>query len=158
MCNLSADTVSELAAKHSNIIGLKDSIDSISHTRDIINKVKAVHKEFLVFSGLDEYLLMNLLNGGSGVVGDLSNFVPEILVACHQAYMARDYDQVKKLYTSVSSLSELYSISELLIPVLKQAVACKIKEINPICRQPMGSLESDKALYVRKLLETNNVI
>ncbi|MDI5829427.1 dihydrodipicolinate synthase family protein, partial [Salmonella enterica subsp. enterica serovar Kentucky] len=49
---------------HPNIIGIKDTVDNISHIREIINNVRPVRPDFVIFSGYDEYMM-----GGAVVSG-----------------------------------------------------------------------------------------
>lgn len=62
---------------------MKDTVDNISHTRAIIQTVKPVRPDFRVYSGYDEYFLSNLLAGGDGVIGGISNFS----LTCFVGYM-----------------------------------------------------------------------
>jgi len=54
--NLSTTLVYKLAQDYKNIVGIKDTVDNISHTRKLIQQFKNVNSEFYIYSGLDEYL------------------------------------------------------------------------------------------------------
>ena len=49
--DLTPELVASLAAKHPNICGIKDTVDTISHTRKVIRAARAVNPDFTVFSG-----------------------------------------------------------------------------------------------------------
>ncbi|MFW6267483.1 MAG: dihydrodipicolinate synthase family protein, partial [Halanaerobium sp.] len=96
--SLSAEVVYELAQKHKNIVGIKDTLDSISHTRELIEKVKnRLERDFAVFSGFDEYFLPNLLNGGNGLIGGLSNVVPGLFADFYSSYLNADFKKLKEI-------------------------------------------------------------
>ncbi|MGK2888757.1 MAG: dihydrodipicolinate synthase family protein [Candidatus Malihini olakiniferum] len=48
---ISADMLSRLAQKLSSIIAIKDTINNISHIRELINQVKPHRSDFLIFAG-----------------------------------------------------------------------------------------------------------
>src|SRR5476649_1130587 len=75
--DLSIELVKRLAQDCPNIVGIKDTVDCMSHIRLLILEVKAVRPDFLVFCGFDEYMLDTLLLGGDGVIPATSNFAPE---------------------------------------------------------------------------------
>jgi dihydrodipicolinate synthase/N-acetylneuraminate lyase len=50
------------------LAGIKNTIDSQTHIRDIVFRVKAKHPDFSVLAGLDEYLLGTLAVGGDGLM------------------------------------------------------------------------------------------
>ncbi|MFD1905338.1 dihydrodipicolinate synthase family protein [Paenibacillus rhizoplanae] len=56
--------VARLAAHYPNVAGIKDTVDQLSHIRQMIMQVKAVSPDFSVFCGFDEYLLPTLAAGG----------------------------------------------------------------------------------------------
>jgi 4-hydroxy-tetrahydrodipicolinate synthase len=66
--DLTPDIVKRLALQNENIVGIKDTIDSVGHLRAMINTVKAVRPDFSVFCGFDDHLLNNLLLGGDGAI------------------------------------------------------------------------------------------
>lgn len=53
--DLTPELVADLAAENQNIIGIKDTVDTISHTRKVIAAVRKVNPSFSVLSGFDEY-------------------------------------------------------------------------------------------------------
>ena len=80
--DLTPELVASLAAKYPNICGIKDTVDTISHTRKVIRAARAVNPEFTVFSGFDEYYLVNRVSGGNGVLCGLTNVAPRLLPRC----------------------------------------------------------------------------
>ncbi len=89
--DLTPELVASLAAKHPNICGIKDTVDTISHTRKVVRAARAVNPDFTVFSGFDEYYLVNRVSGGNGVLCGLTNVEPETFVKMHAAYEEGDF-------------------------------------------------------------------
>ena len=50
--DLRPDLVHTLVSRHKNIVGIKDTVPTMGHTRALIQKVKKEYPDFLVFSGL----------------------------------------------------------------------------------------------------------
>ena len=63
-CDLTPTLIAALAAKLPNFVGIKDTVDCLSHNRAMIEETRKVRSDFAVLSGYDEYLLPNLLAGG----------------------------------------------------------------------------------------------
>ena len=64
-------------AAHPNICGIKDTVDTISHTRKVIRAVRKVNPEFSVLSGFDEYYLVNRERAAAtGALCGLTNVEP----------------------------------------------------------------------------------
>ena len=56
-----------------DIVGIKDTVDCMSHIRRLVFEVKGARPDFMVFSGFDEYVLDTLMIGGDGVIPATSN-------------------------------------------------------------------------------------
>ena len=85
-----AETVLQLAQMHSNIVGIKDTIPGMDHTRELIKVVKSQIPNFEVYSGFDDNFAHNILAGGNGCIAALSNVVPEICAAWAKAFRDND--------------------------------------------------------------------
>lgn len=62
--DLTPELVLKLINHNHNIIGIKDTTESMSHIKHLILKVKGVYPEFSVLCGYDECLLPTLEMGG----------------------------------------------------------------------------------------------
>ncbi|PVA00870.1 dihydrodipicolinate synthase family protein, partial [Acinetobacter nosocomialis] len=62
--DLTPETVTRLALQNENIVGIKDTIDSVAHLRSMIHTVKGAHPHFTVLCGYDDHLFNTLLLGG----------------------------------------------------------------------------------------------
>lgn len=61
--DLSPDFVFNLVSQAENIVGIKETVDSIGHVREMITKIKKEHPDFKIFAGLDDHLLNTLQMG-----------------------------------------------------------------------------------------------
>lgn len=120
-----AETVLQLARMHSNIIGIKDTISGMDHTRDMINLIRPEMPNFEIYSGFDDNFAHNILAGGNGCIGALSNIVPELCAAWVKAFRENDLAGIAKGQRTVDNLMQLYSIRSPFLPVLKEA--CRLR-------------------------------
>ncbi|WP_204312359.1 dihydrodipicolinate synthase family protein, partial [Serratia marcescens] len=74
----------------SNIVGIKDTIDSVAHLRSMIHTVKAAHPHFTVLCGYDDHLFNTLLLGGDGAISASGNFAPQVSVNLLKAWRDKD--------------------------------------------------------------------
>lgn len=151
--NLEADFVLKLLQKRDNIVGFKDSVTTFGHTRKLINKIRAERDNFEVFSGFDEFLIPNLMIGGNGIIGGLSNIAPKLFVELIKAYEKNDLKRLRLLSKKLSILMELYDLSDPFIKAIKTGIAVSRKEINTACKSPMGSCTSREREAVRGVIE-----
>lgn len=156
--NINPKLVLKLAKEFKNIVGIKDTVDNISHTRQLINIVKAEVKDFAVFSGFDEYFIPNLLSGGNGLIGGLSNIVPERFAKLYKAYNDRDFETVELLQRDVNILMGIYAVSDFFIPAIKTAKMLSGCNIKPICKSPAPMLSNNQIEETREILKKVHVI
>jgi len=121
--SISADMVSRLAQQFPSIIGIKDTINNISHIRELINTVKLHRPDFLIFAGYDEYLLDTLIVGGDGGFPATANFSPEVTVKLYESFFAKDYSAAFQQRRELSRLAQIFSINAPLPDLLKQMLA-----------------------------------
>ncbi|WP_291329506.1 dihydrodipicolinate synthase family protein [Desulfovibrio sp. UCD-KL4C] len=120
--DLSPSLIKRLAVDCPNIIGIKDTVDCISHIRDLILQVKSVRKNFKIICGFDEYLLTTLMLGGDGAIPGTSNFAPEITCGIYKAFKNNDMESLKTLLPRLSVLSQLYTLDMPFSWLLKEAI------------------------------------
>lgn len=150
--DLTPYVVATLAQKHANIVGIKDTVDTISHTRELIAAVKAVRPDFSVLSGFDEYYLVNRVSGGDGVLCGLTNVVPELFVAYHKAYEAKDFATTEKNAKIISKLMRLYGATDLFIVAIKAAVKAQGLDISTYTREPGLPITEEEYAKVQAIL------
>lgn len=121
--DLTPDLVASLAQAHPTICGIKDTVDCISHTRQVIAAVRPVRPDFAVFSGFDEYYLANRSSGGNGVLCGLTNAVPEVFSKMDRAYKTGDLATAFECSRAISRYMAVYDCADLFVSAIKGAVA-----------------------------------
>lgn len=150
--DLTPELVASLAAKHPNICGIKDTVDTISHTRKVIRAVRAVNPDFTVFSGFDEYYLVNRVSGGNGVLCGLTNVEPETFVKMHAAYEEGDFATAVACAERISKLMAVYDVCDLFVSAIKAAVKVKGLPISTKIFEPaVQATEADEAAIAELL-------
>jgi len=140
--SLEPELVLKLALEFSNIVAIKDTVDTISHTRRLIQVVKGGRPEFCVLSGIDEYLLPNLTAGGDGVLCGLTNVVPAVFSGLLKAFREKDFDGVLAAQRKISLLMNIYDVSSSFIASVKGAVAARGLPIGAYVKEPSGGLSA----------------
>ncbi|MFW6306934.1 MAG: dihydrodipicolinate synthase family protein [Bacillota bacterium] len=151
--NMTPQLIFKLAKNFDNIVGIKDTMDTISHTREIISVAKERLKGFSVYSGFDEYFLPNLLAGGDGLIGGLSNVVPSLFVNLYKSFEDNDFVEIARLNKKISILMDIYKVSQPFFPAIKQAVAVMGRDIKPICKEPIQALNKEQVTKIIKIIE-----
>lgn len=154
--DLSPELTLNLLRKHSNIVGYKDTVSEMGHTRKLIKTIENEFPEFEVFSGFDENFVRNILSGGSGCISALSNLYPEIFVDWVEAVNGKDMDRIAEIQNSVDKLSELYEISKCFVPILKKAMMLKGLDIKDYCKTPFMQADEKQTNSIKKLMELMN--
>jgi 4-hydroxy-tetrahydrodipicolinate synthase len=137
--DLSVDLVARLARDCPNIVGIKDTVDCMSHIRRIILEVKGARPDFLVFCGFDEYMLDTLLLGGDGVIPATSNFAPEITCGLYRAIRSGDFLALQELLPRLARLSKMYSIDMPFTGLVKEAIRLTGSDIPTAVMAPATS-------------------
>ena len=122
-----AETVLQLARLHPNIVGMKDTVPGMDHTRELIKVVKSQLPDFEVYSGFDDNFAHNVLSGGNGCIGALSNVVPELCAAWVRAFREDDLPGIAAHQRSIDRLMDLYAVRSPFLPVIKEA--CKLRGV-----------------------------
>ena len=150
--DLSPELVARLASQYPNICGIKDTVDTISHTRKVIRAARAVNPEFTVFSGFDEYYLVNRVSGGNGVLSGLTNVEPETFVRMHRAYQEGDYATAVEAAERISHLMAVYDVCDLFISSIKAAVMVKGLPVSTKVFEPAVQATPEQVERIRELL------
>lgn len=137
--NLSPQLVARLAKDYPNIVGIKDTIDSIAHIRELILQVKAVNPDFSVLAGYDDHLLNTLAMGGDGVIPGCSNFAPEIHVGIYNSFVSGNMEDSINWHRKLLKIMDIYTFDKPAIGALKEA--CKLcgLPVGTTVRQPAGN-------------------
>jgi dihydrodipicolinate synthase/N-acetylneuraminate lyase len=104
-------------------VGIKDTIDSVSHIQEILEQVRPVRPDFVVLCGMDYHLLNTLLLGGDGAVPGTANFAPDPLVAIHRAVGdGRLEDAAEQSRRHLNAIPHLFAADAPAFVVVKEAM------------------------------------
>ena len=150
--SMDAQTILKLAKKHKNLKGIKDTISGMDHTRELINVIKSEVPEFKVYSGFDDNTAHNVLSGGDGCIGGISNVIPELCTKWVAAIRSDDFKTVAECQQKINRLMDIYSISSNFIPVIKQAAKLRGIISSTGCIFPSVPTDDDQTEKIRNLL------
>lgn len=153
-----AETVAQLASLHPNIVGMKDTISGMDHTRELIKTVKSRVPSFEIYSGFDDNFAHNVLSGGNGCIGALSNVVPEVCAAWVKAFRDNDLEGIAKGQRSIDRLMDLYSVRSPFLPVIKEAVKLRGIAATSAGTFPMPNATVEDDAKILELLRRENVL
>lgn len=155
--SISPETVLCLAEKHKNLRGIKDTISGMDHTRELIKAVKSRFPEFEVYSGFDDNAAHNVLSGGNGVIGGLSNVVPELCCQWMKAIRENDLERVAAGQQTFDRLMDLYSVTSMFVPAIKEAAKLRGIVESAICTVPMQSCSEAEQEKIANILCRENI-
>lgn len=150
--SISANVILKLAQQHENIIGLKDTVSSMDHTRKVISTVKSERKDFEIYSGYDGNFAHNILSGGDGCIGGLANVFPEICTAWTKALRQNDANQIACGQQKVNKMFALYSVGTSFIPIMKEAARLRGIIKNSVSSFPFPSVSEKERQEIMKIL------
>ncbi|MDQ6598860.1 dihydrodipicolinate synthase family protein [Bacillus salipaludis] len=150
--DLSPEFVLELVEAFPNIIGIKETVQSVGHTKEMILKVKHKKPDFAVFSGYDDHLLNTLSLGGDGAIPATANFAPELSIGIYQAFKQENYGKAIELHRKLAQLTLLYKLDSPLVSIVKEAVSIRGIEVSTEVLAPAHSLSDEKKEQVKSML------
>lgn len=141
-----------LVRKHKNIVGYKDTVIVMGHTRELINTIKPEFPEFEIYSGYDENFIHNLMSGGAGCIGGLSNLVPEVCSAWARAYDNKDMEKIEEIQLFINKAMDFYGITNPFIPTMKKALSIRGIEIGDYVTKPFIRANEDQVKKIESLM------
>ena len=103
-------------------------------------------------------MLPNLLAGGDGLIGGLSNIAPRLVVGIYDAYQRGDLAGVAALQRRVNTLMRLYGLSQPFVGAIKAGVSLVVDGVCPACRSPAGDLDAGQLAAVCEALREAGVL
>ncbi|WP_404455037.1 dihydrodipicolinate synthase family protein [Oceanobacillus kapialis] len=156
--DLNAETVLKLVDKYDNIIGIKETIDSIGHIVEMISTVKGKHPEFKVFAGFDNHLLNTLTMGGDGAICASVNFAPELAVGVYNAYKENNLQKALTLQEKLSIIPTMYKIDSPFVSVVKEAMKVRGLDISTYVLAPTQMLNDENKEKMKTILNKVNLL
>ena len=156
--DLRPELVGQLVSRHENIVGIKDTVGTMGHTRALIQKVKKKHPQFLVYSGFDEFFGHNVLSGGDGCIAGLSNFAPEIAAGYAECARGDDLAGMQEYQQKIDKLMAIYDVAPQFIPVIKKAMHLRGLQLQPFCAPPMLTASEEETQKIQSVLAESNLL
>ncbi len=150
--DLSPSLVLRLATECERIVGIKDTVDTVRHTRDLIRTLKPVRPDFAVLAGFDEYLLDTLIMGGDGGFPSSSTFAPQLACGLLRAFRERDGGRMVELQALMARVPPVFGLEQPFYAVVKEAIRMVGVEISAHVLPPAAALSEEKRAQVRELL------
>lgn len=156
--DISGETVLSLRKKHSNIIGIKDTVGAPSHTRQLIQCIKPVYPDFKIYSGYDDNFAHVVISGGDGCIAALSNLIPEACSGWVQAFRDHDLGQITNIQRTINKFMGFYSLSNPFMPAMKYALSVLGLPVNGDCMLPAVPASEGQKKQVDALLKDCGLI
>ncbi|MDQ7843633.1 MAG: dihydrodipicolinate synthase family protein [Armatimonadota bacterium] len=150
--SIPAPLVARLATAHDNVLGIKETIDSISHIHEVIARIKPRKPEFSVLCGYEFHLLNTLLSGGDGAIPAVANVAPAPPVAIYEHWRAGRLAEAAAVMRQRLELATLYQLDAPFFVVIKEAMAMLGRIAHPTVRAPAPPLSEEHRLRLRELL------
>ncbi|MDR2354215.1 MAG: dihydrodipicolinate synthase family protein [Deltaproteobacteria bacterium] len=151
-------TVLRLLEKFENIKGIKDTILDMFHTCDLIREIKPRFPNFEVYSGYDNNFAHNVLSGGNGCIGALSNIAPHLFSGWIEAMEALDLSAVAGFQRKVDEMMDIYKIGGSFIPIIKKALSLMGIIRSGVSLAPLEEPGEKESSKVRDLLISMGII
>ncbi|MBQ8953446.1 MAG: dihydrodipicolinate synthase family protein [Clostridia bacterium] len=156
--SIPADVVRRLAEKHPNIVGCKDTIAGLDHTRELIKAVKPLRPDFEIYSGFDDNFAHNVLCGGDGCIAGLSNVAPALCHRWAQAVNAGDWAASARLQQTIDRLMDIYAVGAPFIPFIKRATALRGVPVNSAVSFPFPAVTEEQDEALRRILAREDLL
>ena len=152
------ETVLALARKHKNIVGIKDTIAGVDHTRQIVKLVKAERPEFRVYSGFDDNFVHNVACGGDGCIAGLSNLLPSLCHAWTVAVNTGNWQETARIQQTIDRLMDIYAVGKPFVPYIKAAMAELGLPIATGCTFPLPEPTEKEREALRQILRREGLL
>ena len=156
--DLTPETVTRLALQNENIVGIKDTIDSVGHLRTMINTVKSVRPSFSVFCGYDDHLLNTMLLSGDGAITASANFAPELSVGIYRAWREGDLATAATLNKKLLQLPAIYALETPFVSLIKYSMQCVGLPVETYCLPPILEASEEAKDKVHVLLTAQGIL
>ncbi len=156
--DLSPEFVRKLVSTYSNIVGIKETVDTAGHIREMILKVKSVRPDFSVFAGFDDHLFNTLALGGDGAISASANYAPELTIGIYKAFQSEDYAKAIELHKQLAPLPLMYKLDSPFVSVIKEAIVMRGLPISTHVLGPASPLSAVKKQELKDILNMANLL
>ena len=153
-----ADVMLRLALKHKNIVGCKDTIAGMDHTRELIRTIKPIRPDFEIYSGFDENFAHNVLAGGDGCIAGISNFAPALCHAWTESVNAGNWQDASLISQKINRLMDVYAVGSPFIPFIKKAASLAGVPIQDHVTFPFPRVTDEQEKILADILKREEII
>lgn len=150
--DLSPELMLRLRRKHGNIVGCKDTVVNFTHTRKLIDTILPEFPDFEIYSGYDDNFAHNVLSGGSGVIGGLTNIAPEVGSGWVKAFRENDTERISYYQKQMDILAQLFEFGVPFVPLVKKAMIMRGIQIEDVCTHPLQSPTVEHIERIKSIL------
>ena len=125
----------------------------MGHTRKLITTITKEFPEFVVLSGFDENFVHNIMCGGRGCIGGLSNLWPELFAEWTKAVNEGSLEEIERIQKIVDQLMDLYPIGTPFIPIMKKAMILRGIDIKDYCTVPFLQATEEQTAKIKEVME-----
>ncbi|MFZ4172575.1 dihydrodipicolinate synthase family protein, partial [Enterobacter ludwigii] len=136
-----------------NIVGIKDTIDSVAHLRSMIHTVKSAHPHFTVLCGYDDHLFNTLLLGGDGAISASGNFAPQVSVNLLKAWRDQEVAKAAEYHQILLQIPQMYQLDTPFVNVIKEAIVLCGRPISTYVLPPASPLDEPRKAQLKTLLQ-----
>ncbi|HEY6103198.1 MAG TPA: dihydrodipicolinate synthase family protein [bacterium] len=156
--SIPAPLVAKLASAYDRVLGIKETIDSISHIHEVLALVKPSKPEFSVLCGFEFHLLNTLLSGGDGCIPAIANFAPHPTVAVYEHARAGRIAEAAAVMRQRLLLATLYQLDAPFFVVIKEAMVLLGQAAHATVRPPSRPLSEPSRRRLRELLTSAGLL
>ncbi|MDO4629881.1 MAG: dihydrodipicolinate synthase family protein [Planctomycetia bacterium] len=95
-------------AKHPNIIGMKETSQTIDRTYEILDTIR--NEDFVFLQGREAFALDSLLHGADGLLAALGCIVPEYYATLWEAFQKKDMHRVQEINAKLDRLAGIFDL------------------------------------------------
>lgn len=146
--------IEQVAQQNDNVRGIKETVSSMTHIRQVIREVAQKVPNFHVYSAFDEHLLDAQLLGATGSINGTSVFLPELSVSLYEAIQAGDFEKVKSNHVKISHTMDIYTWHPSFYLTMKEGIYARLfPEEAVYYRTPFINTECDLRSRIVALLD-----
>ena len=120
--DLGPEVTRRLLRRFPHIVGYKDTVLEVGHTRRLLTALLPEFPGFRVFAGFDENLHRVVTSGGAGAIGGLANLYPEYCAAYARAVDSGEAGAIAAAQRRIDRLMDLYTLGAPFFPLLKEGM------------------------------------
>lgn len=148
--NINPQVVGRLARDYDNIIGIKETIDSVMHMRKCLELTRAL--DFKVITGNEDHALSILTMGGHGFVSGTANFAPEYTVGIYKSFKEGNLKEAVKTYWDLMKIRQLWNMNVPGPVLIKFVMAEMGRNMKPVTRRPLIPLSEKQKRKAREII------